>query len=1657
MIGCKEKKRVADEGSVTNEMRCGFGSCRSKIGRKSSEHCKTEDGSRRSSSFAGLLHIAIALFLFIFLSTILSASAFAVQNLMALQGAVDNSGASVNGNLTVTIWTQATGGTLVYNSSSDFNDAIIDGRFDVLLGSGSQELSLEYGKIYYMDMAVNGVDLNPAGAERRMFQSSVGNVNASTISSPLWLDASDQRYNDTSYINANYYDKSTLDSMFGNYYTTSQVYSTSQTDTLLETQPRYAGFTSQNTIVDNGDGTLTIPTETANLYSTEDGSGTLKSYTLSGGTTGGALPAIPQGISYLVGYYNSGSPVFTLLASKDSVHQTDYINYLSLYREGNEIEMLRWDTAGNALAEKMNDRLVRVYKYTRESGLVLSELSNRIIDISSGAVWYGAVRRINNHLTSNTTRTILFYHNNSAWNQTDVTQYNNLEYDNGNNVVAAADGTYVVNWIYTSQESTNDEIYILLGDANYSTVGEALTSAIPSSIPAEVDLRGILVGRIVILKGASASSNIESAFTSVLSAGAVTNHNDLSGIQGGAPGDYQHITSPQLQLFTDMSSIFKVDANNGIAGINSVALGRATLQVGTFWHNRAGTLASVSYDDMNNYTLVHIIDGNTFGFDSSSYINVSDTQYYVAEIVNDTDFNVEGDVTFNGLPFSVKQSPYVDVYGGQDSELGYSMSNENGEWQWAWYTSRNHNMTRSCFSQANSSLFYQDVFCMNANGTIEVPGQIAGNIDASYVQNPYWLNASDQRYNDTALVNGKLNAADQRYNDTTYVNGINTTLQNNINAKLTATDQRFNDTALISGINTTLQNNIDSKLNVSDQRYNDTTYVNGVNTTLQNNINAKLTATDQRYNDTVYINGINTTLQSNINNKLDASDQRYNETSALTQANKRLYNTMSTGLLTGGVLLVNNETTFNITDGCGVIVNNYADALNPVMTYVCWANKNNIVAEHLTSSVFDAVAIDASGNVLQFSSFLTQDQKRDYIFLGDVSHVSQVQLDGISEGAIVAYDTAFQLNDFLESFGVFNIMGNTYSANGANLMLSKSSGKTFNIGSNYAVDRKTPNIHVDDAAAPVYFYNAYRINSTDWTTDGITTDIDPNNYDNGTGRAPVPVGDFTVQPIFYDTSSGVTGVQYGQALYDSLYEAEEHYTMSFVINPTLAQLTFRGWLIIQQGTTDLTNTSRAEFIEASKFGLSAGGSATSGGSGGTSTASNIGVGGVGVYSNQLGSELQFKNLRANSSRINVVDNPTNKTIDIDVTLTSSYIKSFGFNLTTELDNLYLAKTDQRYNDTVLISGINTTLQSNINAKLDTSDQRYNDTVYVNGINTTLQSNINAKLTATDQRFNETTYINGINTTLQNNINAKASPGTVQCSGTDKLVNITTTTGGITGVCTADLSGSFTGMINTTQINVTNTPSTGQVLTYNGSNDKFTWANNQASSGPTQVMPWDESLYYHKCSFESITAGYTDIWVPTIISTGVPALVAGDAMHPGGASISTSATASSGYAFQVTGASTYLLAPNYGTTGIIKPFAKTGNVTVLRFGFMDAFALVAPVDGVYFNITQFNMTLFNVSCLSRSNNLQSNSTYYNVQNGTWYKFEIYIENTTLANCLIYNSTNSLLAVLNVSDNIPTTTGRETSHAFVGYTSGVTTAQVLANIDFMSVYYNGTMVR
>ena len=238
-----------------------------------------------------------------------------------------------------------------------------------------------------------------------------------------------------------------------------------------------------------------------------------------------------------------------------------------------------------------------------------------------------------------------------------------------------------------------------------------------------------------------------------------------------------------------------------------------------------------------------------------------------------------------------------------------------------------------------------------------------------------------------------------------------------------------------------------------------------------------------------------------------------------TTNNKNLYNLMSTGLLSGGILTINSgdSTKFDISAGVGYIVNNYSDPLNPTATRITWNTFTGIPDAYLATDDETYIAIDNTGSIYQTNISFTDDQRRDYIIIGFTGHLQQTIINyAISEPAPLIHDVENQLFDFFENFGAFNIDGNVFSANGPNLCINRSAGDTWSFGDNYAGSSKVPNVISNDAEEAIYVNYWQTDFDGNWSlVPTVTNTINPNLLDRLNGTTAVTTGKWTIQTLQY--------------------------------------------------------------------------------------------------------------------------------------------------------------------------------------------------------------------------------------------------------------------------------------------------------------------------------------------------------------------------------------------------------------------------------------------------------------------------------------------------------------------------------------------------------------
>lgn len=260
-----------------------------------------------------------------------------------------------------------------------------------------------------------------------------------------------------------------------------------------------------------------------------------------------SLALTDDAVNYIYVTWNSGSPIYAATTDKYLLNGSNLVPVARVAMDGGDIE---YQMPYGYLAR---GALVRTYDWIyktsgrggviRESGLGITESATRVITVAAGYAWFGILRSTLASITNGVSGATmhLWYHSAGVWAETSISQYNNSQYDNGTDLVALTPNRYTVNWIYRSL--IDPEIDIVLGQGDY-TLAQAEASTLPPA-PEVVSAFHVLVGRIIVKQGASTATAIESVTTNTFNQGAVSDHEDLTGLQGGITGEHYHLTSAQ--------------------------------------------------------------------------------------------------------------------------------------------------------------------------------------------------------------------------------------------------------------------------------------------------------------------------------------------------------------------------------------------------------------------------------------------------------------------------------------------------------------------------------------------------------------------------------------------------------------------------------------------------------------------------------------------------------------------------------------------------------------------------------------------------------------------------------------------------------------------------------------------------------------------------------------------------------------------------------------------------------------------------------------------------------------------------------------------------------------------------------------------------------
>jgi len=291
----------------------------------------------------------------------------------------------------------------------------------------------------------------------------------------------------------------------------------------------------------------------------------------------------------------------------------------------------------------------------------------------------------------------------------------------------------------------------------------------------------------------------------------------------------------------------------------------------------------------------------------------------------------------------------------------------------------------------------------------------------------------------------------------------------------------------------------------------------------------------------------------------------------------------STGVFAFTGLTIASPTTFTVAPVKGWIVDDTTNPLSPQLYYVDYSGGTH-TATYVTTSTETWVYLTSGGTISQSNIELTEQQRRQNIFLGKLGHANKTNIINAFSQPDFVLSPLSQLRDMFTPINLIN--GGVYaSPNGANLSFNTSAGYLYGLGINFASSTLNPNTIYVSGNSPTTFQ--YRT-QTGGTTSNVTV-IDPTKYDVGGVVTSISGTKATNQRI-YLVQNGIFRVQYGQTEYSNLTQAIEGIaTEQF---NTFSNFTNNGILIgilsVLSTATNLSDTSKARFFFTSKFGETVG-------------------------------------------------------------------------------------------------------------------------------------------------------------------------------------------------------------------------------------------------------------------------------------------------------------------------------------------------------------------------------------------------------------------------------------------------------------------------------------
>jgi hypothetical protein len=307
-------------------------------------------------------------------------------------------------------------------------------------------------------------------------------------------------------------------------------------------KPGSSGVIDQIEIEDLGENQIFINTLNVRMYQTQDYTGYLNDYVVLSDT----FTITFNIITYIIVNYNNGTPILDLTTDIHNLNNSNNILVAIVFNDQSEIHYIVFNNSANGAIDKHTQRLILTRGFLRQTGLSLSEYGARYLKVSPGKIWFGIKQFVTAEVESDIDEFLYqWYHdpnNILDWINIKTTgSYNNTHYDDSVlGYKELTDGKYGVNWVYLIINDDENELMYTQSTSQFDSLSLAQASTIPLT-PDIINSNGLLVGRVIFLKGAS-TGFIESSFNTLFTGTQINIHNSLLDLDGGKGDEYYHLT-----------------------------------------------------------------------------------------------------------------------------------------------------------------------------------------------------------------------------------------------------------------------------------------------------------------------------------------------------------------------------------------------------------------------------------------------------------------------------------------------------------------------------------------------------------------------------------------------------------------------------------------------------------------------------------------------------------------------------------------------------------------------------------------------------------------------------------------------------------------------------------------------------------------------------------------------------------------------------------------------------------------------------------------------------------------------------------------------------------------------------------------------------------